>query len=111
MCLAHHRARDVAVACKTVILEMQDNEGDSPVATVHQQVDKFTEFVKRTVPSQEASPSLEECLQKWRDEQELADTIESINRGVADIEAGRVMTIEEAGRQIRASLGLPAIER
>ncbi|MBL8848410.1 MAG: hypothetical protein JNG89_01945 [Planctomycetaceae bacterium] len=81
------------------------------MATIHQEIEKFTEYVKRTVPSQEAGPSLEECLQKWREEQELSDTIDSINRSIADIEAGRVMTIEETGRQIRASLGWPAIER
>jgi hypothetical protein len=78
---------------------------------IHQEVDRFAEFVKQKVSSEDAGPSLEECLRQWREEQELAETIESIKLGIADIEAGRVMSIEEAGRQIRANLGWPALDK
>lgn len=78
--------------------------------TIHQEVDRFAEFVKRKVPSRDAAPSLEECLRLWCEEQELAETVDPIKRGIADIEARRVMSIEEAGRQIRANFGWPALD-
>jgi hypothetical protein len=77
--------------------------------TTIQEIESFTAFVRRT-GLREDCPSLEECLRLWREEQELEETMESIKRGVADIEAGRVMSIEEAGRQIRANLGWPALD-
>lgn len=75
--------------------------------TIHQEVESFAEFVKQKVSSHDARPSLEECLRLWREEQEFEETIADIKRGVADIEAGRFMTLEEADRQIRNSLGWP----
>ena len=48
--------------------------------TIHQEVDSFAEFVKQKVPSQDARPSLEECLRLWREEQELEKTIATIKR-------------------------------
>jgi hypothetical protein len=74
--------------------------------TIIEEIESFTAFVRKTAQTQEA-PSLEECLRLWREEQELAETIEDIKRGIADFEAGRYMTLEEADRQIRASLGWP----
>ena len=74
--------------------------------TTIEEIESFTAFARKSA-LREDGPSLEECLRLWREEQELAETIEDIKRGVADIEAGRYMTLEEADRQIRASLGWP----
>jgi len=75
--------------------------------TIHQEVDRFAEFVKQKVSSQHPEPSLEDCLRLWREEQELAETISDIKASLAEIEAGNYTSIEEAGRIIRAELGWP----
>ena len=79
--------------------------------TIHQEVDSFAEFVKQKVPSQDARPSLEECLRLWREEQELEETIAAIKRSEKDFAEGRFMSIEEAGRRIRENLGCPSLDK
>ena len=71
------------------------------------EIDRFSRFAKQAVGHEQRAESLEECLQMWREEQELAETIADVRQGVADIEAGRFSTLEEADRRIRAELGWP----
>ena len=81
------------------------------MATIHQEADSFVEFVKQRVPSQDADPSLEECLRLWREQQELEETIAAIKRSEKAFAEGRFMTIEEAGRRIREDLGWPTLDK
>jgi prevent-host-death family protein len=41
------------------------------------------------------------------DEIEKAETLEGIHRGLADVEAGRTMSLAEAEAELRKRLGLP----
>jgi hypothetical protein len=72
--------------------------------TVHQELNSFLEFVKVRISMQEPTPSLEDCMRMWREEQELAETIAAIKRGEENFAAGRCMTLEEAEQRLRAEL-------
>jgi len=71
------------------------------------ELQSFTEFVSRQMQHQSAA-SLEECLEQWRAERERDEVIADIRQSSADIEAGRVWTLEEADAEIRRRLGWPA---
>jgi hypothetical protein len=71
-----------------------------------EEIESFTAFARKTA-LQHDGPSLEECLQLWREEQELAETVEAIKRAERNFAAGRCMTLEEADRRIRTELGWP----
>jgi len=66
----------------------------------------FRQFVSRQIESG-TTMSLEQCVQQWREEYDRAETIAAIKRGIEDIEAGRVHTLEEVDAHIRQKLGLP----
>ncbi len=72
--------------------------------TIHQEAERFFEFVKRTVPSEEAGPSLEECMRQWREEQEMEATIAAVKRGEEYFAAGRCMSLDEAERRLRSEV-------
>lgn len=66
----------------------------------------FTEFVSAQMELDDTL-SLELCLDRWRAEQERAETIAAVKRGVADMEAGRFQTLEEFDAEFRKVFGLP----
>jgi len=74
------------------------------------ELQSFTEFVSRQMENQSAL-SLEECLEQWRAEQERAETIAAVQRGVADMEAGRYQTLEEFDAGFRKEFGLAPRDR
>jgi hypothetical protein len=56
-------------------------------------------------------PSPEDCVALWRLEhqspEELADTLEAIREGLADMHAGRTRPFEDFDRDFRERHGLP----
>lgn len=70
------------------------------------ELQNFTEYVTEQIAGDNA-PSLEQCLNRWRAEREREETIAAIRRGAADADAGRVHSLEEVDREIRAKYGLP----
>lgn len=71
------------------------------------ELQSFTRFVAERMESNGNDLSLEECLDRWRAAQEREETIADIRHSIADIEAGRVWTLEEADAEIRHRLGWP----
>lgn len=71
------------------------------------ELQNFTEFVAERIAA-DADLSLEDCLLQWRGEQEKAALSADVRASLADIEAGRVWTLEEADAEIRRRLGWPA---
>jgi hypothetical protein len=80
-----------------------------PVTVV--EIEQFADFAKEVASRNDGASSLEDCLRLWREQQEMEETIADVLRGVADIEAGRYMTLEEADRRTREELGWPPRER
>jgi hypothetical protein len=72
-----------------------------------QQLDEFHRFAAAQIRATEAELSLEECLRRWRRECEERETVAAVNRSLADFEAGRYQSLEEADREMRAELGFP----
>lgn len=75
--------------------------------TTLEEIESFVEYARRTAVGHADGPSLEECLRRWREEQELEETVADINAAVKEIEGGNYMSLEEADRQIRQDLGWP----
>lgn len=67
----------------------------------------FTEFVSQRM-AEDSSLSLRDCLDRWQEEREREETIADMRQSLADIEAGRVRSLEEADVEIRRRLGWPA---
>lgn len=72
------------------------------------EIDRFARFAKETAGREEnPADSLEECLRLWREEQDIEETVADVRRAEDSIAAGKVLTLDEADRQIRAELGWP----
>ena len=71
------------------------------------ELENFHHYVGKQLASKSTSSmSPEEVVARWREEQE---TLTAIREGLADIEAGRTMTIEEFDRDFRKRHGLEEI--
>ena len=73
--------------------------------TVLQELDEFTRFAESKLCDSEAGLSLEKCLKLWRRQIEEDETVASIQRSIADREAGRVKSLDEAFDNVRRQLG------
>jgi len=71
-------------------------------------IDSFHDFAAEQLASGGQEESLENLLVRWRAQQEEADTLASVQRGVEDAEAGRVRSLQEVDATIRSKLGFPA---
>ena len=74
--------------------------------TVNQtDLDSFHHFATHLLSHAERDLSLEELINKWRAEREHSETVDSVRRGVADAEAGRMHDLADVDAKIRAELG------
>lgn len=63
----------------------------------------FTRFAE-TKLSSGASESLEQLVNEWNSQREYDQSVARIRQSMADYEAGRVMSLEEAFDRVRARL-------
>ncbi|QDT62933.1 hypothetical protein [Calycomorphotria hydatis] len=68
-------------------------------STVKNELSEFHQFLSRKLNNSETDVSPEEVLAEWRERQA---TLESVQRGLADAEAGRVRPAEEVLAELRA---------
>jgi hypothetical protein len=70
----------------------------------------FKSFIDEQLAG-ETVPTVDEVLARWEYEtesdEEREDTLEAIRRGLADVEAGRVMPAREAVGELRRKRNLP----
>ena len=74
--------------------------------TTLQELDEFKRFAESKLREAEAGLSLEKCLQLWRRQIEEDETVASIQRSIADYEAGRVKSAKETFDDVRRQLGI-----
>jgi hypothetical protein len=60
-----------------------------------EQVDQFREFARRQLTGGGVELTIDELYDRWRDEHEQSETIREVRLGVAQIERGETVTIEE----------------
>jgi hypothetical protein len=70
-------------------------------------LDNFHDFATHLLAKTGAYLSLDELVRKWCAEREHAETVESIERGVADAREGRLHELSDVDAKIRAELGFP----
>ena len=73
--------------------------------TTLQELDQFNRFAESKLREAQDGLSLEKCLLLWRRQIEDDETVASIQRGIADCEAGRVKSLDEAFDNVRRQLG------
>jgi hypothetical protein len=71
-------------------------------------LDNFHNFATDLLAKTGSDLSLDDILSQWCAEREHAETIESVHRGVADAEAGRLHDLVDVDAKVRAELGFPA---
>jgi predicted transcriptional regulator len=76
------------------------------MAANQSELDSFHSFASQALPGA-SHATLEDLLAVWRTEQERAEAVASIRRGVADAAAGRLCSLSEVDADIRAKLRLP----
>jgi hypothetical protein len=74
-------------------------------------LDSFHQFAVRALAQQGEDLSLEDLLEQWRAQQDRAETIASVRRGVGDASAGRIRDAAEVDATIRTELRFPARQR
>ena len=76
--------------------------------TVNQcDLENFHDFATHLLVQAGREFSLEELVSRWCAEREQAETVESVRRGIADAEAGRVHDLTEVDARIRSERGFP----
>jgi len=73
-----------------------------------QDIDSFHDFAAEQLANGGQEESLENLLSRWRSQQEEAETLASVQRGIEDADAGRVQSLQEVDATIRSKLGFPA---
>ena len=75
------------------------------MGTVLDDVEAFRKFVLEHSRIEEASTAIEDLFQRWQasrlSESELQHSLESLNRGLADVAAGRLIDAQDAIQQTR----------
>ena len=71
-------------------------------------LDSFHNFATHLLATSAGDLSLDELLSQWRAKREQAETVESVRRGVADADTGRLRDLADVDAKIRADLGFPA---
>ena len=66
----------------------------------------FYQFLGAPLSHGERETPPERLLRKWREERELAESCAAIREGMADLEAGRVRSLEEFDQDFRQRNGL-----
>ena len=78
------------------------------MSTVIEQVEAFRLYVLKQSQIDASEASLEDLFQRWYasrlSESELEQSLQSLRRGLADAEAGRLVDAEVAIRETRARL-------
>ena len=70
------------------------------------ELDDFIRFATGKLENDDDSTSLEDLLSQWREQCECAATVDDIRQGLADIDAGKGQSVEDAFRDVRLQLGL-----
>ena len=75
------------------------------MSTVLEDVEAFRKFVLEHSRTEEAGIAIEDLFQRWQasrlSESELLQSLESLNRGLADVAAGRLIDAQDAIQQTR----------
>jgi predicted transcriptional regulator len=75
------------------------------MSTVLEDVEAFRKFVLEHSRTEEAGIAIEDLFQRWHasrlSESELQQSLESLNRGLADVAAGRLFDAQDAIQQTR----------
>ena len=74
--------------------------------TALQELDQFTRFAQAQLNDDDDALSLEDCLRLWRRQIEKEETIADIKQGLADLDAGHTVSVEEAFRDARRLIGI-----
>jgi hypothetical protein len=73
----------------------------------------FKSFIDQQLASRETIPTGGEVIARWEYEnesdEERTETLEAIRRGLADVEAGRVIPAREALAELRRKHNLPEL--
>lgn len=68
-------------------------------------LDSFHHFATNLLAESGRELELEELMRQWRAERDRAETVDSIRRGIADAETGRVHELADVDAKIRTELG------
>ena len=75
------------------------------MSTVLDDVEAFRKFVLEHSRTEEAGIAIEDLFQRWQasrlSETDLQQSLESLNRGLADVAAGRLIDAQDAIQQTR----------
>ena len=71
-----------------------------------EELQSFTSFAQRKLSESESTLTLEDCVRLWRQQRERDATLDDIQQGRADLEAGLAQPLAAAFDDIRRQLGL-----
>lgn len=69
------------------------------------ELQRFRQFVVEKTNDGGGDLTPGDCLRPWRSEQETAESIAAIQRGIDDAEAGRMRSLDQVDADIRNELG------
>ncbi len=71
-----------------------------------QELESFRNFAQQKLSEVESNLSLEDCVRLWRQQTERDATLDDIQQGQADLEAGLAQPLAEAFDDVRRQLGI-----
>lgn len=77
------------------------------MASTREELESFHQYAARRLDGNELEPSLDDLLMEWADRQDRPTVNEAIVRGLADVNASRHETAEQAVEKICREFGYP----
>lgn len=70
-------------------------------------LDSFHHFASQVIVLRGPEVSMEDLVDEWQSRHDRTESINSIRRGAADAEAGRMRDLAEVDLEVREKLGFP----
>jgi predicted transcriptional regulator len=78
------------------------------MATTREELKNFHKYAAARLRESATEVSLDELLMEWTDRRARSEINKGVSRGLADVDAGRFESADEAMERLRDEFGLPA---
>lgn len=75
------------------------------MSSVREELASFNQFATERLSEATSEPSFEQLFIEWQDRHEKESIHEAIRRGIADVDAGRVVSARESLAELDAEFG------
>jgi predicted transcriptional regulator len=77
------------------------------MSSIRDDLDSFNQFAAARLAADHGASSLDDLFMEWQDRRDRSEINQAIRQGLADVDAGRYESADQAMNSIRAEFGYP----